>query len=103
MENLMSNTFSEPSSNMPKEGQMTKAIERQTAKIPSVGFLTLAVGSMAASAALVLANKKEMGNFIGLWAPSLLMIGVYNKLVKIEGSDFTDHQQKEGFGSPAIH
>ena len=66
------------------EGTMTRKIEKQTAKIPSIGFLSLAVGSMVASAGLVAMNKKELGNFVGLWAPSLLIIGLYNKLVKIE-------------------
>jgi hypothetical protein len=67
------------------EGQMTRRIEQQTAKIPSIGFLGLAMGSMVASAALAFfAQKKELATFVGLWAPSLLLIGVYNKLVKIE-------------------
>lgn len=67
------------------EGKMTRKIEQQTAKIPSIGFLGLAVGSMVASAALAFfAQKKEMATFVGLWAPSLLLIGIYNKLVKME-------------------
>jgi hypothetical protein len=68
----------------PVEGRGTRAIEQQTAKIPSIGFLTLAVGAMGVSAAMMLADKKGVANFIGQWAPSLLVIGVYNKLVKIE-------------------
>lgn len=71
-----------------KEGEVTKKIEQQTAKIPSIGFLGLAVGSMLASAGLAfLADRKDLANFVGLWAPSLLLIGVYNKLVKLQGSD----------------
>jgi hypothetical protein len=70
------------------EGRLTKTIEEQTSKIPSGGFLGLAVGAMILSAALA-SNKKrrDVANFIGLWVPSLLMIGVYNKLVKIHGSE----------------
>ena len=37
---------------------------------------------MAASAALVITGKTQLGNFVGQWAPSLLVIGLYNKLVK---------------------
>lgn len=66
------------------EGRGTRAIEQQTAKIPSIGFLGLAVGAMGVSAAMMLADKKGVANFIGQWAPSLLVIGVYNKLVKVE-------------------
>src|SRR4051812_44201296 len=71
-----------------KEGEFTKRVEAQTAKVPSIGYLGLAVGSMALSAGLaVFAPRKEFANFVGLWAPSFLLIGIYNKLVKLEGSD----------------
>lgn len=71
-----------------KEGEFTKSIERQTAKIPSTGYLSLAVGSMVLSACLAaFSRKKSMANFVGLWAPSFLLIGLYNKLVKLEGSE----------------
>jgi hypothetical protein len=67
------------------EGTTTRAIETQTAKIPSINWLALAVGSMALSAVTELVfRKRDLGNFFGLWAPSLLVIGVYNKLVKVE-------------------
>ena len=76
------------SSSPHQEGQLTKKIEEQTARVPSVGYLGLAIGSMVLSAGLALfARKKEFANFVGLWAPSFLLIGIYNKLVKLEGSD----------------
>ena len=67
------------------EGNLTRAIETQSAKIPSITFLNLAIGSMALSAvtALIFRNR-PLGNFFGLWVPSLMLIGVYNKLVKME-------------------
>lgn len=72
----------------PQEGEMTKKIEKVTAQVPSVTWLVLAVGSMAVSAGLaMLKQRKGAANFVGLWAPTLLLIGLYNKLVKIEGSD----------------
>lgn len=71
-----------------KEGEFTKTIEEQTAKIPSGGYLSLALGSMALSAGLALfSDRKAFANFVGLWVPTLLIIGLYNKLVKLEGSD----------------
>lgn len=79
----------------PKEGDITRKIERQTARIPSVGFLGLAVGSMAISAGLaIFAQRKELSNFVGLWAPTFLLVGIYNKLVKLEGSDSSSSRQK---------
>jgi hypothetical protein len=67
------------------EGDLTRAVETQTAKIPSIGFLNLAIGSMVLSAvtALIFRNR-PLGNFFGLWVPSLMLVGVYNKLVKME-------------------
>ena len=92
--NKLSNEAHEIAARPPVEGEMTKRIEQQTAKIPSIGFLGLAVGSMVASAALAfVAQRKELANFVGLWAPSLLLVGIYNKLVKLEGSDFRSHPQ----------
>jgi len=72
----------------PKEGEVTQKIEQQTSKIPSVGYLGLAIGSMALSAGLaIFADRKPLANFVGLWAPTFLILGIYNKLVKLEGSD----------------
>jgi hypothetical protein len=71
------------------EGPIARTIEQQTAKLPSDTFLWLAVGSMAASLALQLTDKKHISLFVGQWAPSFLLFGIYNKLVKQLGSDRT--------------
>ena len=73
------------------EGRVAKAIEEQTAKLPSDTFLWLAVTSMAASAALQMTGNKQVSVFIGQWAPTLLIFGLYNKLVKQLGSDRTEN------------
>ncbi|CAN99440.1 hypothetical protein predicted by Glimmer/Critica [Sorangium cellulosum So ce56] len=67
-----------------EEGRITTKIEERTGRIPSGTYLGLAIGSMVVSAGCMLAGKKQIANFIGQWAPSLLVIGLYNKLVKIE-------------------
>ena len=69
------------------EGAVAKAIESQTAKLPSDLFLWAAFGSMAGSLALQMMGKKEQSNFVGQWAPTLLILGLYNKIVKVAGSD----------------
>lgn len=70
-----------------KEGEVAKAIERQTAKIPSDIFLWAALGSMAISLTLQLSGSKHRSLFIGQWAAPFLLFGVYSKLVKLEGHD----------------
>jgi hypothetical protein len=67
---------------MEHEDRTTEMVEGQTARVPSLAFLGLAVGAMAASAALVLSGRKQLGNFVGQWAPSILIMGLYNKLAK---------------------
>jgi hypothetical protein len=69
------------------EGETTKTIESYTAKVPSGTYLMLAIGSMALSLMMMLTGRKEAANFIGQWAPTLLIIGLYNKLVKVQGSE----------------
>jgi hypothetical protein len=67
------------------EGQFTRMIEQQTAKIPSDVFLFAAFSAMGASLVLELAGNSRYSRFVGMWAPSLLIMGVYNKLVKTVG------------------
>ena len=78
-----------------KEGKIAEMLEEQTAKIPSDVYLWAAIGSMALSAGLFMAGKKHSSIFFGQWAPSLLIIGLYNKLVKVEGHDKEDKEQNE--------
>jgi hypothetical protein len=70
-----------------REGPVASAIEEYTAKLPSDTYLWAALGSMAVSATLKLMKKDEEALFVGQWAPSFLLLGVYNKLVKQLGHD----------------
>ena len=87
----MTTDFARPNTYSQSEGRIARAIETQTSKLPSDTFLWLAVGSMAASAALQVAGNKHVSLFIGQWAPSFLLFGIYNKLVKQLGSDRTEN------------
>lgn len=75
-----------------KEGKVAKAIEEQTAKIPSDVFLWSALAFMGVSLALKLAKKDEEALFIGQWPAPLLLFGIYNKIVKTQGSDREDEE-----------
>jgi hypothetical protein len=70
-----------------REGPVAKKIEEQTAKLPSDLFLWGAVASIAASLLLQASGKRHASMFVGQWAPTVLILGVYNKLVKQLGSD----------------
>jgi hypothetical protein len=69
------------------EGSLARAIEHQTAKLPSDIFLWAALASIATSLVLKILDRKHDALFVGHWAPTFLLLGVYNKLVKQLGSD----------------
>jgi hypothetical protein len=85
----MSTTYQNPATTRPehREGPIARNIEQQTAKLPSDTFLWAAIGSMGVSAALQMMKKSGAANFVGHWAPTFLILGLYNKLVKLQGSD----------------
>ncbi len=70
-----------------REGPVARSIEQQTAKLPSDTFLWAAVASIAVSAVLQIMGQDRKATFVGHWAPTLLTLGLYNKLVKLQGSD----------------
>ncbi len=73
-----------------KEGKVAKAIEKQTSKLPSDIFLWTAVASMGLSLYLYISGKKHESLFVGQWPAPFLILGLYNKLVKVEGHDAND-------------
>lgn len=76
------------------EGTLAEMIEGQTAKLPSDLFLWMAVGSIAGSLALKLSGRDHDSLFVGQWAPTFLILGLYNKLVKVAGSDRTERRSE---------
>jgi hypothetical protein len=71
------------------EGPVARAIEEQTAKLPSDVFLWAALASMGVSLTLKCLGKRHNALFVGQWAAPFLLLGVYNKIVKTEGHDRT--------------
>jgi hypothetical protein len=93
-----------------REGPIARKIEKQTAKIPSDIFLWAAGISVATSLALevvgmVRGEQQTIGqkmfgrrvghtetsaplaSLVGLWVPSLLLLGLYNKIAKVARSN----------------
>lgn len=69
------------------EGPVAEAIEQQTAKLPSDIFLWGGLGALATAAACFANGKRHEALLIGQWAAPILILGLYNKVVKLEGSD----------------
>jgi hypothetical protein len=72
------------------EDQFTKSVEEYTAGIPSSAYLGVAMGAMGLSLLCQVTGQGKWGNFIAQWVPTLLIIGLYNKLVKLKGHDQFD-------------
>lgn len=67
-------------------GRVTEIIETQTGKLPWVSWVGLATWSVAASTAVSVLREEDrrLSGFIRSLAPCFLLMGVYNKLVRIE-------------------
>ncbi|WP_192821925.1 hypothetical protein [Rufibacter sp. LB8] len=70
-----------------REGPVARTIEEYTAKLPSDLFLWAALGSMAVSATLKIMKKDEEALFVGQWPAPFLLLGLYNKIVKVKGHE----------------
>ena len=70
-----------------EEGQTTKLIEQYTSQFPSGFYLGMAFGSVGLSLLLKVRGKDTDAMFVGQWVAPFLLMGLYNKLVKLEGSD----------------
>ena len=70
-----------------REGPIARTIEQTTAKLPSDTFLWGAIAAIGASLVMMATGEEKKANFVGQWAPTLLMLGLYNKMVKLHGSD----------------
>jgi hypothetical protein len=86
METNSTETYSGPKPEH-REGHIARSIEQQTAKLPSDLFLWAALGSIATSLIFKASGKDSEATFVGHWAPTILILGLYNKLVKLQGSD----------------
>ena len=69
------------------EGKTTRAIEHVTASLPSTVWLAGAGAAMVTAIVLKAAGRSQTANFVGQWVPTILLLGIYNKIVKVAGSD----------------
>jgi len=72
------------------EGVVARTLEQQTAKLPSDLWLWAAASAVGASLAYRLNGHRERSLFVGQWVAPFLLIGLYNKIVKVAGSDRID-------------
>lgn len=69
------------------EGVVARTIEEYTAQVPSDAFLWAAGASIIGSLSLMATGNRHGALFVGQWAPTFLLLGIYNKIVKVAGPD----------------
>jgi hypothetical protein len=70
-----------------REGDVARTIEGQTAKLPSDFFLWAGLGVLGTAAVMSVSGRRHGGLQVGQFAAPLLIMGLYNKIVKVAGSD----------------
>jgi hypothetical protein len=70
-----------------QEGALARRIEKETAKLPSDAFLWAAATAVGTAAILQFTGKGSASRFVGQWVAPFLLLGLYNKIVKVAGSD----------------
>lgn len=78
---------------MKNEDLATTRFEDATKRIPSIGLLGLAVGSVVASATLMALGRKQAALFVGQWAPTVVAFAIYNKIVKTFSAPYDEEQR----------
>lgn len=84
---LFSHRRFEPRSLRHREGGVARSIEERTAALSSDTFLWGAGAVIGSALVLEMLGRRHAGLFVGQWAPVLLLLGLYNKIVKVAGSD----------------
>ena len=65
-----------------KEGTITRLVERETSKAPSMLFLGAAAATILGSLISFVRGRKHFAVLMGEWVPTFLLLGMYNKFVK---------------------
>src|SRR3954463_13862311 len=87
MKNFESSTAEATSTQQYPEGPAATPIQRQPATLRSDLFLWAAGGSIATSLTLKIMGRRHDALFVGQWAPTFLLLGLYSKLVKLFGTE----------------
>ncbi len=71
-----------------KAGAGANSLAEGTAsRVPSLLFPLAALASIIASAILQGRGNRQVALFVGQWAPTFLLFGLYNKIVKTLGAN----------------
>lgn len=69
------------------EGQPTQGLAEFQERLPSPFYLYAAGASIVGSAVLFLRKNREAGIFVGLWAPTIINLALFYKLLRPSKTD----------------
>lgn len=64
-------------------GSRARGIDTKAARIPASAFFWAAGASIVGSLALQATRRRDDATFVGQWAPTFLILGLYSKLTDI--------------------
>lgn len=64
------------------EDTVSGPVQKQIRKIPSDAFLVLSAGSILVSLFLKYRGRNQDSQFVGQWAPTFAILGVFDKLIR---------------------
>ena len=79
--------------------RMTSAPMRVGERTPSKVYMGGVVGSILASLGLFMAGRTAAGIFVGLWAPTILNLGLFNKLLQPSQESMTGGYGGSSYGT----
>jgi hypothetical protein len=89
----------ETETSQPRADKLTKSLKEYTASMPFSAYLGVAAGAMILSLVCEFTGRNKWANFLAQWVPFCLIIGVYNKLVKLEAYDQAVRGHNRGYAS----
>lgn len=76
-----------------EDAKVAKVAEIKSKEVPTSIFITLAGAAIALSLGLAMSKKKKSwAIFVGQWAPTILLFGIYDKIVKTNDNSKDEHK-----------
>ncbi len=81
---------------MQEAGEVSRRWESGVARAPTLPFMAAAMGSIALSAGLMLTGRRHAATFVGQWVPTLILIGIYSQVARLETRSSASESEAAG-------
>lgn len=78
-----------------KVSDLTNITNSERATLPASFFLAITAGAVALSLGLAISKKeKKWANFVAQWVPTILLLGIYDKIVGLGVRKYDEEKSK---------